>query len=178
MDTSLAALVRSAVANLGNLAARQGLRIVTEMMDDLPLVRADERRIVQVLSNLLSNAVKFSPAGGDIIVALRSESGGVRVEIRDPGIGIAEEDLPKLFTRFRQLNASSTRTAGGTGLGLVISRGIVEEHGGTLHVASTPGAGSVFSFWLPGATVPEETRETPLIPAPPRHTAPANHAGG
>ena len=178
VDTSLAALVRSAVANLGNLAARQGLRIVTEMMDDLPLVRADERRSVQVLSNLLSNAVKFSPAGGDIIVALRSESGGVRVEIRDPGIGIAEEDLPKLFTRFRQLNASSTRTAGGTGLGLVISRGIVEEHGGTLHVASTPGAGSVFSFWLPGATVPEENRETPLTPAPPRHTAPANAAGG
>jgi signal transduction histidine kinase/DNA-binding response OmpR family regulator len=176
VETSLAALVRSAVENLGNLAARQGLRIVTEMTDDLPLVRADERRIVQVLSNLLSNAVKFSPEGGDIIVALRSEAGGVRVEIRDPGIGIAADDLPKLFTRFRQLNASSTRTAGGTGLGLVISRGIVEEHGGTLHVASTPGAGSVFSFWLPGAAIPEEAREAHLIAATPRHPAPANAA--
>lgn len=166
VETSLATLVRGAVLNLGNLAGRKELRIVTEVTDDLPLVRADERRIVQVLLNLLSNAVKFSPAGAEITVALRSVSGGVCVEIRDSGIGIAAEDLPKLFSRFRQLDASNTRAAGGTGLGLVISRGIVEEHGGRIHAVSTPGAGSVFSFWLPGITAPEDADETGSAPAP------------
>jgi signal transduction histidine kinase/DNA-binding response OmpR family regulator len=155
VETSLAALVRGAVLNLGNLAGRKGLRIVTEMAEDLPVVRADEKRIVQVLFNLLSNAVKFSSAGSEIVVALRSDAGGVRVEIRDSGIGIAPEDLPKLFNQFRQLDASSTRAAGGTGLGLVISKGIVEEHGGWIRADSAPGQGSVFSFWLPEAAAPD-----------------------
>lgn len=173
VETSLATLVRGAVLNLGNLAGRKGLRIVTEMADDLPLVRADERRIVQVLSNLLSNAVKFSPAGGEIAVVLRSDAGGVRVEIRDSGIGIAAEDLPKLFNRFGQLDASSTRTAGGTGLGLVISRGIVEEHGGRMSAVSTPGAGSVFSFWLPeAAAVPSGSPDAEREASPTSGTAP------
>jgi signal transduction histidine kinase/DNA-binding response OmpR family regulator len=166
VETSLTTLVRGAVLNLGNLAGRKGCRIVTEIADDLPMVRADEMRIVQVLSNLLSNAVKFSPAAAEIVVALRSDSGGVRVEIRDPGVGIAPEDLPKLFNRFRQLDASSTRTAGGTGLGLVISKGIVEEHRGWIRAESTPGEGSVFSFWLPGAAVPENVDGSGRDPAP------------
>jgi signal transduction histidine kinase/DNA-binding response OmpR family regulator len=149
-EASLPSLVQGLVTNLGILAARKGLSIVVELPGDLPTVLADERRIVQVLSNLLSNAMRFSPTGMEITVTLASEAGGVRTDIRDRGIGIAPEDLPKLFSRFRQLDASSTRSAGGAGLGLVISKGIVEEHGGWIRAASTPGEGSVFSFWLPG----------------------------
>lgn len=152
-ETSLPSLVRGVVMNLGTMAARRQLRIVTEIPETLPMILADERRIAQVLSNLLSNAMRFSPAGMDITVALVSDSGGVRVEVRDRGIGIVPEDLPKLFSRFRQLDASSTRSTGGAGLGLVISKGIVEEHGGWIRAASTPGEGSVFSFWLPGAAL-------------------------
>ncbi len=151
VETSLATLVRGAVLNLGNLAGRKGSRIVSEVAPDLPVVQADEMRIVQVLTNLLSNAMKFSPAGAEILVRVQADSGGVRVEIRDPGVGIQPEDLPKLFNRFQQIEASNTRTSGGTGLGLVISKGIVEEHGGWIRAESTPGVGSVFSFWLPGA---------------------------
>jgi signal transduction histidine kinase/DNA-binding response OmpR family regulator len=167
VETSLATLVRGAVLNLGNLAGRKGLRIITEIADDLPVIRADEMRIVQVLSNLFSNAMKFSSAGMEITVAVVPDSGGARVEIRDRGIGIAPEDLPKLFSRFHQLNASSTRTAGGTGLGLVISKGIVEEHGGWIRAESNLGEGSVFSFWLPGKTAAAKAAEAEMDAAGP-----------
>ena len=106
---------------------------------------------MQVLNNLISNAIKFSPEGTTIRVEVAPADGGVVVGVRDQGVGIAAEDLPKLFTRFRQLDSSSTRRAGGTGLGLVISKGIIEEHGGRIWAESMPEEGSVFSFWLPGS---------------------------
>jgi len=155
VESSLPVLVRTALVNIGRVAEQKGIVVTCACAEPLPVVRADEMRIVQVINNLVANAVKFSNAGTSIQVEVAEEAGGVRVSIRDQGIGIAPEDLPKLFHRFRQLDSSSTREAGGTGLGLVISKGIVEEHGGRIWAESTPGAGSTFHFWLPaGASAP------------------------
>src|SRR5207249_5935423 len=105
----------------------------------------------QVITNLLSNAIKFSPHGGRIEVGAAPGDGAARVFVRDHGEGIAPEDLPKLFRKFTQVDSSHTRKAGGTGLGLVICKGIVEQHGGRIWVESTRGEGSTFYFTLPYA---------------------------
>lgn len=139
------------VNDMRSLAGRKQITIRLTTERDLPTVWADNLRIVQVLMNLLSNAIKFSDEGGEIIVTGIKENGGVRVDVIDHGIGIAAEDIPKLFLRFQQLDSSNTRKAGGTGLGLVISKGIIEEHGGRIWVGSEPGRGATFSFWLPCA---------------------------
>jgi signal transduction histidine kinase/DNA-binding response OmpR family regulator len=149
----LDSLLESVIVNLGNVAEKAGITIRIQIAPDLPAVEADELRVSQVMSNLLSNAIKFSHQGETIEVRARAEDGGVVVEIEDRGIGIAQDDLPKLFTKFRQLDSSSTRKTGGTGLGLAISKGIVEEHNGRIWVESRRGQGSCFSFWLPASHV-------------------------
>jgi signal transduction histidine kinase len=116
-------------------------------------IRADRGRVRQVLLNLLSNAVKFTPNGGRITIAARPEDGGlIRVSVSDTGIGITPEDQSKLFQDFVQLDASTSRQYEGTGLGLALSRRLVELHGGAMGVESAPGAGSTFWFTLPAAT--------------------------
>lgn len=147
--TDLAGLIDNAVLNIGAMAERKRIQLKPEVAPNLPEVVADELRIIQVLNNLVSNAIKFSPEDSVIRIRATLEQEGVTVRIQDSGIGIAPEDLSKLFRKFRQLDSSSTRKAGGTGLGLVISKGIVEEHGGKIWVESTVGEGSTFSFWLP-----------------------------
>jgi signal transduction histidine kinase len=107
---------------------------------------------MQVLSNLLGNALKFTPEGGHIGVRAESEGeGAVRVSVVDTGPGISAEDVPHLFDPFWQ---SKDGAALGTGLGLAIARGIVEAHGGTISVDSSPGEGSTFTFTLLVASVP------------------------
>jgi signal transduction histidine kinase len=145
----LGAVLDSVVIHLGNLAERKSLRIQREIEPDLPRVMADDFRISQVLGNLLSNAVKFSEPKSVILVDAKRVGNGVEVGVRDQGMGIAPEDQVKLFTKFRQLDQSSTRKVGGTGLGLAICKGIVEEHSGKIWVESAPGHGSRFSFWVP-----------------------------
>ncbi len=149
----LPGVIENAISQIRRQAERKQIQIGVHLDQSLPGLRADELRISQVLSNLISNAIKFSPEGTEIRVAAHASEGGVTVEVRDQGIGIAREDLPKIFRPFRQLDSSSTRMAGGTGLGLVISKGIIEEHGGRIWVESEPGTGSRFSFWIPGDTV-------------------------
>jgi signal transduction histidine kinase len=98
--------------------------------------------------NLVGNAFKFTEAGG-VEVTVRMRDGQLLTEVRDTGDGIAEADLPKLFTRFKQLDMSLTRRVGGTGLGLSIAKALVEAHGGAIGVESEPGQGSTFWFTLP-----------------------------
>jgi signal transduction histidine kinase/CheY-like chemotaxis protein len=111
----------------------------------------DDQRLAQVITNLLSNAVKFTPEGGEIFIdaALESETDGVctlRVSVKDDGIGISEEQQARLFSSFSQAESSTTRKYGGTGLGLVISKNIVEMMGGEIRIDSRLGEGSVFVF--------------------------------
>jgi len=111
-------------------------------------LRADERKVRQVLLNLLSNAIKFTSEGGRIEVRAVRENGAVAVSVSDTGIGIAPEDQEAVFEEFRQVGSSAARQQG-TGLGLTLCRKFVELHGGKIWVTSALGAGSTFTFRLP-----------------------------
>ena len=144
-------IVGQVAQNLRTQLEERGLVLETRLSSALPDVMIDGHRIAQVLTNLMSNAIKFSPAGGRIEITAEPWNGCLRVGVRDQGEGIAPQDLPKLFRKFSQIDSSATRKAGGTGLGLVICKGIIEQHGGQMAVESTPGEGSTFFFMLPPA---------------------------
>ncbi|HEX6600248.1 MAG TPA: PAS domain-containing sensor histidine kinase [Gemmatimonadaceae bacterium] len=129
-------------------AEHAGVRFTVHAAADLPQLDVDPARVEQVLLNLLGNAVKFTPRDGEIVLSARGdeERKSVRFSVADSGIGISAEDLPHIFDRFWQVHRTHR---GGAGLGLAISKGIVESHGGTMIVTSAPGAGSTFSFTLP-----------------------------
>lgn len=135
--------------NLASLAEQRQHTLILEPTRDLPPVFADEQRVMQILINLVNNAIKFTPPGGRIRISARPDGAHLRVAVEDNGIGIAPDDLPKLFKPFSQLDMSDTRSAGGTGLGLSITKALVEAHGGTIGVDSEPGKGSCFWFTLP-----------------------------
>lgn len=159
--TDLNALMESVRDALRLQAAAKRLDVRLELAPDLPLLWVDPDKISQVLMNLLSNAMKFSPERGSIVITSFSLARGGKhvagIGVRDSGPGIAPQDLPKLFERFTQLESVYERRSGGAGLGLVISKSIVELHGGSLSVESELGKGSIFSFLLPVHTQEEET---------------------
>ncbi len=124
------------------------------MPGSAPIVRADRDRLVQVLLNLLSNAVKFCPREtGRVQIGIETRDAMVRVDVRDNGPGIADEDREVIFEKFRQGGDTRINRPAGTGLGLPISRQIVEHLGGRLWVESHAGEGATFSFTLPVAVV-------------------------
>ncbi|HZT67760.1 MAG TPA: PAS domain S-box protein [Acidimicrobiales bacterium] len=125
--------------------------IVVSVEDDLPMAFADPRRVWQVVSNLLSNAIKFSPPEAVIDVQVRSEPGAILVSVVDRGDGIAPEHLPKLFERFSRLPRPAGEMNRGSGLGLYISRSLVEAQGGRIWAESVVGEGSTFSFTIPNS---------------------------
>ncbi|HEX9216747.1 MAG TPA: ATP-binding protein [Gemmatimonadales bacterium] len=154
-SVQLAELLNEAASSVqAQLQKHQHALVVTPPPAELR-VQADPGRIRQVLLNLLSNAIKFTPDGGRISVVAAPVNGGsiseVRIAVSDTGIGIAPEDQPKLFKEFSQLDASASRKYEGTGLGLALSRQLVELHGGTMGVESEMGKGSTFWFTLPEA---------------------------
>jgi signal transduction histidine kinase len=112
-------------------------------------IYADLDRLIQVLANLLSNAAKYSPSQGSVTVSLSRRSGMIRVAVTDTGPGIPEEFQGRIFQKFSQADSSDTRQKGGTGLGLNISKAIIEKHGGTIGFTTQKGAGTTFYFELP-----------------------------
>jgi CheY-like chemotaxis protein len=142
-------------------AARKGLDLVYVEEGDLPdAVVGDLARLRQVLLNLLTNAIKFTDNGSVTLTAAMEEPDRIRYTVRDTGSGIPADRLPHLFKRFAQADVATTRTHGGTGLGLVISKGLVELMGGDIDVRSEPGPGSTFSFAIdaPAVELPENER--------------------
>jgi len=129
-------------------ADRRGIALEQTVDGRLAFIRADERKIKQVLLNLLSNALKFTPSGGRIEVRAGVVDGTAEVSVTDTGVGIAPEDQAAVFEEFRQVG-SAEKKAEGTGLGLALSRKFVELHGGRIWVTSQPGVGSTFAFTLP-----------------------------
>ncbi len=133
-------------------AARHRIALSLSLDPRLAPVEADHRKVKQVVYNLLSNAVKFTADGGRVVVRSGMGGGGEAVvSIEDTGIGIAREDLGKMFQEFQQIDSSLSRKYPGTGLGLALSRKFVELHGGRIWVESEPGKGSSFSFAIPTA---------------------------
>ena len=143
------AVLTEAVENIRNLAAMRKVKIDLSVDDSAGAIEADSMRVGQVITNLVGNAIKFSPEGAHVEVFASGDESVVTVSVKDYGRGIAPRDTNRLFQRFAQLDSSTTRKAGGTGLGLVISKGIVEQHGGKIWVESALDQGSTFSFSLP-----------------------------
>ena len=146
-DVSLAHIARISTERFQTQT--QHHRFVFEFPDDLPLVKADQRRIRQVLDNLISNAIKYSPEGGAIRVGGWSEDGRVIVYVADEGIGIPLNEQDSVFDRFYRVDSGLRRDTQGVGLGLFLVRAIVEAHGGEVWLESEPGKGSTFYFALP-----------------------------
>jgi PAS domain S-box-containing protein len=165
----LAAQVAAAVGTARGMAQEKGLALEAKVPPSLE-VQADPGRVDQVLANLLSNAIKFTPSGGRVTVGLEASGGGATVSVADTGLGLAAEDVPKLFQPFSQLGGARQGKHTGTGLGLFLSRGIVEGHGGKVWVESPgPGQGSTFFVWLPSTP--------PAPPGPPDAAAAPGPSG-
>ena len=149
-------VIQVAVELTGQIAKRKSIEIVVHRDPKTPKVFGDKDKIRQVLLNLIGNAIKFTPEG-KIEIYTATDKKHLRVFVKDTGIGIRKEDLSNLFIAFRQIDGSSTREFGGTGLGLTITRKLIELHGGKVEAQSEYGKGSVFSFTIP--------TERELIPA-------------
>ena len=145
------------IERIGNLSIKtatpkgeaRGVEIYAVMDSNLPLVQGDSEKIAWVMNQLLDNAVKFTPSGGQVVLSLKEEGANlVMVSVTDTGIGIPSYRLKEIFEPFHQLDGSSTRKVGGTGLGLSLIRQIVEAHGSLLDVQSVEGKGTTFKFPL------------------------------
>jgi signal transduction histidine kinase len=150
----LARLIPEVAGSLRPLIEAKRQRLRLDFGEALPAVWADEDRVTQILTNLISNAHKYTLMEGSITVAARRDDGFVRVDVSDTGIGLSPEDQAQLFTKFFTAHHRSPQAGGGTGLGLVITRLLVELHGGRITVSSAPGQGSTFSFSLPALEIP------------------------
>lgn len=137
------------ICNLGPKLEEKGQVLELEIPSDLPKVYADPNRLMQVLTNLLSNAWKYTPPGGQVQITARPEGDAVRLEVRDNGIGISIEDQEMLFTQFFRSEDAAVREQQGWGLGLNVSRRLVEIMGGAIGCSTSPGQGSAFWFTLP-----------------------------
>jgi PAS domain S-box-containing protein len=146
--------VRSAIeevcAGISTMAAGKSIAVEREVASTIDAVTLDRHKFVQILYNLVSNAVKFTDEGGAVrILAAPHGDSGLRLQVQDTGIGIAREDLSKLFVEFQQLDSSSTRRYQGTGLGLALTKKIIESQHGSISVESESGRGSTFTVILP-----------------------------
>ena len=133
----------------GVLATQKGLRLKIEGSLAAMTMNGDDEMLKRMLLNLLDNAVKYTPAGGEISIALGSQNGAAHIVVTDTGIGIPAEDQSRIFDRFYRVDKARSRALGGAGLGLSIARWIVEGHGGSLSVESVVGRGSSFTVELP-----------------------------
>jgi signal transduction histidine kinase len=143
-------VIDGSLALLRERASRKEIKLSRNVDDTVGIVRADERKVKQVLLNLLSNALKFTPEGGRIAVRAAVRDGMAEVAVSDTGVGIAKAEQDAVFEEFRQVGAAAKRVEG-TGLGLALARKFIELHGGRIGVASELGAGSTFTFTFPVA---------------------------
>lgn len=149
-DVDLSLEVKKVIENLAPLATKKRLSFSYKPLKKLPLVKADSAKVRQILNNLAGNAIKFTQKG-EITVSHKIENGFVVTQIKDTGVGISKADVKKLFHKFSRIDGGIKREQGGTGLGLYISKGLVENMGGKIEVKSELGKGSTFSFSLPQA---------------------------
>jgi signal transduction histidine kinase len=149
-------VIDAAVRIVRKKAEQAGIELELALPRDLPLIRADHLRLRQVLLNLLSNAIKFTPAGGKVTVIAECWREGLAITVRDTGIGMAQEDIPRALEPFVQVDTSFARRHGGTGLGLPLSKLFIDLHGGQFHIHSAPGKGTSVTVVLPTITPAEQ----------------------
>jgi two-component system, OmpR family, phosphate regulon sensor histidine kinase PhoR len=142
-------LINKGVTVIDNQAKAKSITLKTDIPQDLPKIQADETRFAQVMINLLDNAIKYSSEGAQVIVSAKLVDSFLQIDISDTGMGIDEDDLPRIFERFYRVDKARSRELGGTGLGLSIVKHIVSAHGGQVWVKSELGRGSTFSFTIP-----------------------------
>jgi len=147
-DFDLPSAIDNALILMRERAVRRGITLGRAIDERLGMLRADERKVKQVLLNLLSNALKFTPEGGRVDVRAEMQGETAEISVTDTGVGIAPEDQDAVFEEFRQVGTAA-RKVEGTGLGLALSRKFIELHGGKISVKSEPGVGSTFTFTLP-----------------------------
>jgi signal transduction histidine kinase len=153
---SLQSVVADAMQDCASGADERGVRLVDRVPPDLPPVRGDRDRLVQVFLNLVDNAIRYTPEDGSVEVAATVMDDAVQATVRDTGEGIPEEELPHIFERFFRVDRSRSRRGGGTGLGLSIVRDIVHAHQGSIRVDSVPGEGTCFRLVFPLLPADEE----------------------
>ncbi len=159
-NVALDQVIEESLRMIRQQASHQEINLKTDIADHLPLVICDHRRIRQVLLNLLSNATKFTPAGGLVTVSARFDGERVSLRVADTGIGIADKDIPLAMERFGQIDSSLNRKYEGTGLGLPLSKRLVELHEGTLTLESELGVGTTVTVTFPAnRTVPQQMIE-------------------
>jgi len=163
-QVSLLDIVQSVIESAEPGAKAKDIRLEARLDPDTPPLSADSGRLQQVVWNLLSNAIKFTPRGGRIDVALERSGASAVLSVSDTGVGIAESFLPRVFDRFAQSDASTTRRFGGLGLGLAISKQLVELHGGTIR-ASSAGEGHGATFFVELPVAPEHAQADGARPA-------------
>jgi len=149
-DVSVNNLVRGVVHDWEKKFQDKNLRVIVDLAPDVPIIRADETRLQEVLYNLLDNAVKYSRAGAEIRLHAHRRDGQVALSVSDTGIGIGEQDLPRIFERFYQVDKARSSELGGTGLGLSIVKHIAQLHGGRVEAESQLGRGTTIRVLLPG----------------------------
>jgi signal transduction histidine kinase len=147
--SSLADLISDTLESFSELASRQNIKLEGSVDAEVDPVQMDTQRIGRVLNNLVGNALRHTPSQGEVKVIARRTGTGVEVTVSDSGEGIRGEDLTHVFESFYRGEKSRSRSTGGAGLGLAISRGIIQAHGGEISVQSQPGRGSQFIFTLP-----------------------------
>ena len=155
-EVDIFAIVRRVVSSLQ--ATTEFHWVELPPTDELPPVWGDEDRIEEVFFNLLDNAIKFSPSGGPITIRMEAGDGQIAVSLADPGVGIPPAKLDRIFQKFHRLDSDDSRETYGHGLGLYITKGLVEAHGGKIWVESVEGEGSTFSFTLPLAPESQDTQ--------------------
>ena len=145
----LAAAMSNAMTLVRGRAERHGIKLASDIAPGIGSYDGDERKFKQIVLNLLTNAVKFTPEGGTVTMGAERRNGAYVFSVQDTGVGIAPEDQQAIFEEFRQVGKDYDKKAEGTGLGLALTKRLVELHGGTIRVDSAPGRGSTFTFELP-----------------------------
>jgi len=146
----ISSLVKTVVKRLGGQFEEKDVKLTVDLPPDLPLIQADDDRMIQVLTNLISNALRYTPEGGEVTLHASKSGNQIQVTVKDTGVGIPPEHLAHIFTRFYRVDKSRSRQAGGSGIGLTIAKYLVEAHGGRIWVESGgQDQGSVFTFTLP-----------------------------
>ena len=153
-EVDVARIVQSCVTLVNERARDEGVTIACEIPNGLPLLRADGRKLKQIVVNILSNAVKFTDDGGAVTVKASYDlATGTVLQITDTGIGIAPEDIPKTLEPFSQVDSELSRKYEGTGLGLPLTKSLVELHGGSLDLQSTLGVGTTVTVRFPAERI-------------------------